>query len=255
SPKWKAAPGYYRVKLEDYGIEAELTASARVGFHKYTFPKSDNARVILDLIYSIYGYDGKVIWSSVRVEKNRLITGFRQTRGWARARFLYFAMEFSKPFKSYGCINKEEVKYKGFWDRAMKRGENFPQMEGRALRAYFNFSTEKGETIKIKMAISGVSTEGALKNLRTEIPHWDFEKTRAEAKSLWEKELNRVHIEAPGKEKEIFFTALYHTMLGPVMYMDVDGRYRGLDQNIHKAEGFTNYTLFSLWDTYRAQHP
>jgi predicted alpha-1,2-mannosidase len=250
-----AQPGYYRVRLEDYGIDAELTASTRVGFHKYTFPKSDNAHIILDLIYSIYGYDGKVIWSSVRVENDRLITGFRQTRGWARAHYLYFAMEFSKPFKSYGCINKEEEKYKGFWDRAMKRGENFPQMEGRAIRAYFNFSTKERETIKIKFAISGVSTEGALKNLRAEVPHWDFEKTRAEARALWEKELNRVSIAAPAKDKEVFYTAMYHTLLGPVIYMDVDGRYRGLDQNIHQAEGFTNYTLFSLWDTYRALHP
>lgn len=250
-----AEPGYYRVRLEDYGIDTELTASARVGFHKYTFPKSDNAHVILDLIYSIYGYDGKVIWSSVRVENDRLITGFRQTRGWARARYLYFAVEFSKPFKSYGCVNNEEEKYKGFWDRAMKRGENFPQMEGRALRAYFNFDTEQGENIKIKLAVSAVSTAGALKNLHAEIPHWDFNRTRNDAKRLWQNELDHITIDGNDKQKEIFYTALYHTMLGPVMYTDIDGQYRGLDQNIHRANGYTNYTLFSLWDTYRALHP
>ncbi|MCP5107845.1 MAG: glycoside hydrolase family 92 protein, partial [bacterium] len=250
-----AEPGYYRVKLEDYNIDAQLTASTRVGFHKYTFPQSDDARIILDLIYSIYDYDGKVIWSSVRVENDTLITGSRQTRGWARARYLYFAIAFSKPFKSYGFVNNEKILYRGFWDRAMKPGSNFPQVEGRKVRAYFNFSTKAGEVIKVKVAISGVSTEGALKNLRAEIPHWDFEKARARAKGLWENQLNRVIVDAPEKEKEIFYTSFYHTLLGPVVYMDVDRRYRGLDQNIHSAEGFTNYTLFSLWDTYRALHP
>ncbi|MCP5048211.1 MAG: glycoside hydrolase family 92 protein, partial [bacterium] len=209
----------------------------------------------LDLIHSIYGYDGKVIWSSIRVENDRLITGSRQTRGWARARYLYFAMELSKPFKSYGYVNNEEEKYRGFWDRAMKQDKNFPQMAGRSVRAYFNFSTNAGEVIKLKMAISGVSTAGALKNLYAEIPHWDFDKTRGQAKTLWEKELNKVKIEAEPREQEIFYTALYHTFLGPVIYQDVDGQYRGLDQDIHKAEGFTNYTLFSFWDTYRALHP
>lgn len=250
-----AGPGYYGVRLEDYGIDVELTATNRVGFHKYRFPESTKARIILDLIYSIYDYDGKVIWSSVRVENDRLITGFRQTRGWARGRYLYFAMAFSKPFKSYGSVNDEEVPYRGFWDRAMKRGENFPQVEGRKVRAYFDFDTGEGEEILVKLALSGVSTEGALKNLRSEIPHWDFEKTRAETRGLWEKELNRVTIDAPANRKEIFYTALYHTLLAPVVYMDVDGSYRGLDGNIHKAEGFVNYTLFSLWDTYRALHP
>lgn len=253
--KEKAEPGYYGVRLEDYGIDAELTASPRVGFHRYGFPKSDEARVILDLIYSIYGYDGKVIWSSLRVENDRLVTGYRQTRGWARARRLYFAMEFSKPFKSWGSVNNEEVKYNGFRDRAIKNDGTVPQVEGRAIRAYFNFDTEKGERISIKFALSGVGVDGALKNLRAEIPHWDFDKTRKEAKHLWRQELERVRIDAPERVKGIFYTAMYHTLLGPVIYMDVDGRYRGLDGNIHQAGGFTNYTLFSLWDTYRALHP
>lgn len=250
-----AEPGYYRVRLEDSGIGVELTASPRVGFHKYRFPVGEEARIILDLIYSIYDYDGKVIWSSVRVENDRLITGYRQTRGWARARYLYFAMAFSRPIKSYGFVNNEEVLYRGFWDRAMASGENFPQMEGRKIRAYFNFAAGEGEELMVKVALSAVSARGALRNLQAEIPHWDFDRTRAEAKALWEKELNRVEVDAPEERKEIFYTALYHTLLAPVIYQDVDGRYRGLDQEIHQAEGFTNYTLFSLWDTYRALHP
>ncbi len=250
-----AEPGYYGVKLDDYGIRAELTASNRVGFHKYTFPESKEAHIILDMIHGIYNYDGKTTFSSLRVEKDSLVTGYRHTRGWARDRHLYFAMAFSKPFKSYRLVNEEKVPYRGFWDRAVDQGENFPHMAGRKLKACFDFDTKEGEVIQVKVALSAVSARGALENLRAEIPHWDFEKARAGARQLWEKELDRVIIDAPPQQKEIFYTALYHTFLSPVVYMDADGRYRGLDGEIHKAGDFTNYTLFSLWDTYRALHP
>lgn len=251
----KAEPGYYSVKLDDDNITAELTATTRVGFHQYTFPKSSEAHIILDLVHGIYNYDDKNVWTFVRVENDTLVTGYRQTNGWARTRTVYFAMSFSKPFKQYGCkdLSKRQV-YRGFW-RKFDQSSNFPDLAGKQLRMYFDFNTEEGEKIRVKFALSPVSTEGALLNLRTELPHWNFEQTRQAALAEWNKELSKVAIEASEPEKQNFYTALYHAFLGPTVYMDVDRKYKGLDQNIHKATGFTNYTTFSLWDTYRALHP
>lgn len=250
----KAVPGYYRVKLEDYNIDAEMTTTERVGFHQYTFPKSDEAHIILDLTHGIYNYDGKVLWSQVRVENDTLVTGYRITSGWARTNYLYFAMVFSKPIENYGSRNEEELVYKGFW-RKFDQENNFPEMAGRRLKTHFDFKTKDGEKIKIKFALSAVSTEGALKNLRAELPHFDFEKVKADAKTKWQNELERITIDAPTEKKVTFYTSLYHTAINPVQYMDVDGQYRGIDHNIHKADGFVNYSVFSLWDTYRALHP
>lgn len=250
-----AQVGYYKVKLDDYNISAELTASERVGFHQYTFPKSDEAHVILDLMYSIYNYEDKNVWTFIRVENDSTITGYRQTNGWARTRAEYFAMKFSKPFISYGHKKYDKVQYNGFY-RQFNQEENFPEMAGKNIRAYFNFKTEENEQIKIKFALSSVSTNGALLNLETEIPHWDFEKTKTETQAKWNAELSKIEVETiTNSDKENFYTALYHTMLSPILYEDVDGSYRGLDQNIHQSDGFTNYTVFSLWDTYRALHP
>lgn len=250
----KAVPGYYRVKLEDYNIDAEMTTTERVGFHQYTFPKSDEAHIILDLTHGIYNYDGKVLWSQVRVENDTLVTGYRITSGWARTNYLYFAMVFSKPIENYGSKNEENLVYKGFW-RKFDQENNFPEMAGRRLKTHFDFKTKDGEKIKIKFALSAVSTEGALKNLRAELPHFDFEKVKADAKTKWQNELERITIDAPTEKKVTFYTSLYHTAINPVQYMDVDGQYRGIDHNIHKADGFVNYSVFSLWDTYRALHP
>ncbi len=170
-----ANPGYYSVKLDDYNIDAELTATEHVGFHKYIFPKSNEAHIILDLTSGIYNYDGKVVWSSVRVENDTLVTGYRQTNGWARTRFLYFAMVISKPIESYGLTDDEKLVYKGFWKK-FNQDENFPERAGHKIKAYFNFETEKGEVIKIKFALSAVNTRNAFENLKAEIPNWDFEK-------------------------------------------------------------------------------
>ncbi|MCB0425918.1 MAG: GH92 family glycosyl hydrolase [Mangrovimonas sp.] len=253
--KEEASPGYYKVDLDSYDIKAELTASERVGFHKYTFPKSDNAHIILDMVYNVYHHDNKNVWTFIRIENDSLITGYRQTQGWARTRTEYFAMQFSKPFKSYGHKKYEKVIYDGFY-RRFNQAENFPEMAGRNLRAYFNFDTQENEKILIKFALSPVSTKGALKNLKGEIPHWDFEQTRNEAKDKWNKELSKIEVQTITPEDKItFYTALYHTNLSPILYEDVDGKYKGLDQNIHTSDGFTNYTIFSLWDTYRALHP
>jgi len=253
--KEDASPGYYKVDLDTYNIKAELTASERVGFHQYTFPKSDNAHIILDLVYNIYQHDNKNVWSFIRVENDSTITGYRQTKGWARDRKVFFAMKFSKPFKSYGHKKYDHIIYNGFY-RKFNEFENFPEMAGKNIRAYFNFDTEINEKIKIKMALSSVSASGALNNLEKEIPDWDFEKTKTETKDKWNKELSKIEITPiVEQDKTTFYTALYHTMLSPIIYEDADGQYRGLDQNIHISEGFTNYTVFSLWDTYRALHP
>ncbi|RSK42278.1 GH92 family glycosyl hydrolase [Hymenobacter perfusus] len=251
-----AEPAYYRVKLDDHDILAELTASNRVGMHQYTFPQSEQAHIILDLTAGIYNYPDKNVWTFVRVENDTLVTGYRQTHGWARTRTEYFAMSFSKPFSSYGSRNlsKNQV-YRGFWGR-FDQSQHFPELAGEQLRLFFDFKTTAGEKVKVKMALSGVSTEGALRNMRAEIPGWDFEAVKRAGQAQWQQELGKVVVESPKRvDKENFYTAMYHAALSPTTYMDVDGQYRGLDQNIHKAEGFTNYTTFSLWDTYRALHP
>ncbi len=250
----KAHPGFYSVKLDDYNIDVELTATEHAGFHKYKFPASKEAHIILDLTSGIYNYDGKVVWSSVRVENDTLITGYRQTNGWARTRYVYFAMTLSKPIKSFGLVNDEQLIYKGFW-RKFDENDNFPERAGHKVKCHFDFETIDGEEIFIKFALSGVSTKGALKNLQAEMPGWDFEAVKEKAKKVWNKELSKILIKADEETKENFYTSMYHAFLSPVVFNDVDGKYRGLDQNINQAEGFTNYTTFSLWDTYRALHP
>ena len=250
----KTVPGYYRVKLEDYDIEAELTTAEHVGFHQYTFPESDDAHIILDLTHGIYNYDGKVLWSQVWVQNDTLVTGYRITSGWARTNYLYFAMVFSKPIENYGCKDGETLVYKGFW-RKFDQEHNFPEMGGRKLKTHFDFKTKAGEKIKVKFAISAVSSEGALKNLEAEVPYFDFEKVKQEAHDKWQNELEKITIDALPEKKVTFYTSLYHTFINPVEYIDVDGQYRGIDHQIHKANGFVNYSIFSLWDTYRALHP
>ncbi|SFP60972.1 GH92 family glycosyl hydrolase [Parafilimonas terrae] len=251
-----AEADYYKVKLDRYNILAELTSTTRVGFHQYTFPKSDNAHIILDLMSGIYNYEGKNVWTYLRIENDTLVTGFRQTNGWGRTRYLYFAMSFSKPFIAYGNKNfsKQQV-YRGFW-RRWDQSKNFPEIAGQQIRAYFDFKTEEGEKIKIKFALSPVSTNNALMNLRAEAPGWDFDAVKNAGQQQWQNELSKIAIQSKSNEEKInFYTAMYHAFINPTTYMDVDGSYRGLDQNIHKADGFTNYTTFSLWDTYRALHP
>jgi predicted alpha-1,2-mannosidase len=272
-----AEPAYYKVKLDDNNIIAEMTATTRVGFHQYTFPASDNAHIILDLMHGIYNYDDKNVWTFVRVENGHTIVGYRQTNGWARTRTVYFAMEFSKPISSYGFKNFGKEDYKGFW-RKFDQTKNFPEMAGKQIRAYFDFKTKEGEKVKLKFALSPVSTAGAMANLKAEIPHWDFELTKRQSQAEWNRELSKVAVTTlDNGETTNFYTALYHALLTPTVYMDTDGRYKGIDQNIHNSlhkpaleQGrygqvanarasafvpFTNYTTFSLWDTYRALHP
>tara|TARA_R110002049_G_scaffold277160_5_gene455579 strand:- start:5817 stop:8123 length:2307 start_codon:yes stop_codon:yes gene_type:complete len=250
-----ASPGYYSVLLEDYNIKAEMTATTRVGMHQYTFNDNEKAHVILDLMSGIYNYDEKNVWTFVRVENDTLVTGYRQTNGWARTRRVYFAMSFNKPITNYGRARYDRHPYNGFWGR-FNQSENFPEIAGEKVKMYFDFDLKNQEKLELKFALSPVSSAGAVANMKKEIPHWDFEKVREEAKLAWNKELNKVKITSEdNEEKTNFYTAMYHAFLGPTVYMDADSNYTGLDMNTHKAENFTNYTSFSLWDTYRALHP
>ena len=250
----KSMPGYYEVMLDDYKVKAQLTATQRVGVHKYTFPKDEQGRIILDLNHGIYNYDGKVLWASIRVESPTLLTGYRITNGWARTNYTYFAISFSQPIKNYGYKDLQKILYNGFW-RKFPVNKNFPEMAGRKVVSYFEFDTEANPELEVKVALSSTSTEGAVKNLMAEASTKSFDVIASEASNSWNEQLASIAVEGTEDQKAMFYTSYYHTMINPSVYMDVDGKYRGLDQNIHQADGFKNYTVFSLWDTYRAEHP
>jgi predicted alpha-1,2-mannosidase len=250
----QARPGYYSVLLDDYGIRAELTATERVGVHKYTYPKGEKQQLILDLIHGIYNYDGKVLWANVRVENDTLLTGYRITNGWARTNYTYFAITFSKPVVSYTHVDREKPMYRGFW-RKFRSNVNFPEMGGRKIVACFDFGNESDKPLEVKVALSAVSTSGALLNLKAEAAGKSFDRLQAEAQQKWERELSIIEAKGNSDQLSMLYTSLYHTLINPSVYMDHDGRYRGIDHEIHQADGFTSYTVFSVWDTYRALHP
>lgn len=251
-----AEPNYYSVQLDDHQIKAELTTTTRVGMHRYTYPASDQSHLILDLNAGIYNYDGKNVWTVVRVLNDSTLTGYRQTNGWARTRVVYFAIKTSKPFKNYGAEYLDKnVQYRGFW-RKFDQENNFPDLAAHNIRMHLDFDTEEGEQIMMKVAISPVSMSNALENMEVEAPHWDFDAVVAQGKKAWENELSRYTVDMLNKEDLInFYTSVYHANLMPTVYMDVNGEYKGIDYEVHEAEGFVNYTSFSLWDTFRAFHP
>ena len=248
-----AEPGYYEVTLSDSGVRARLTATQRVGVHHYTFPEDSPQRLVMDLLHGIYNYDGKVLWSRIRILSDSLLVGYRITDGWSRGNYTFFAVSFSKPVVNYGYADRKNPAYRGFW-RKFDIHHNFPDIAGRAVTAYFEFDGSRPD-LDVKVALSGVSEEGALKNLAAEAGGKSFEQLRRETAQDWERELGMVSCEGSEDQKASLYTALYHTMINPSVYMDVDGRYRGVDGEIHQAGGFTNYTVFSVWDTYRAEHP
>jgi len=251
----KAEPGYYAVTLDDYKVRAELTTSARVGVHRYAFPKGTEAKVLLDMRTSMYDYPGKILWSRVRVRGDGTITGFRETRGWAAGRQLYFAMRFSRPLASHELHNTEQdIVYKGFAPPGEKDPKQRAQIEGRQLVGTFDFGKLDAPLV-VKVAISPVSEAGAIANLDAEVADFDFDRVRAQAKQEWTQALSVLDIDAPEHARRSAYTALYHTLLGPTLFMDADGQYRGADNAVHQAKGYTNYSTFSLWDTYRALHP
>ncbi len=251
-----AQPGYYSVHLDRHDITAELTASARTGQHRYTFQSGGEAHLALDLAYNIYHHPDKNVWTFLRVEDDSTVVGYRQTTGWGRTRLVHFALRFDRPIADFGQEQGTDLAYNGFY-RRFDEHQGFPEMAGRDLRIWLDFGTlSAGEQLNVRVGLSGVSTAGALANLEAEAPTSDFEGTRKRATETWNRALAVARID-PLKESDLttFYTALYHSMLSPVLYEDVDGRYRGLDQNIHTSEGFVNHTIFSLWDTYRALHP
>ena len=249
-----AGAGHYEVTLADSGIRVELTATRRVGVHRYTYPRGAEGHLILDLDHGIYNYDGKTLWAELRVVSPTLVTGYRITNGWARTNYTYFAMEFSEPVLEYGAKDKAPVYYKGGYGKFAGL-DDFPEMAGRKLVAWFKFDTADNPELTVKVGLSATGTTGALKNLKAEAEGKSFDTLRALAEEAWEQELSCIEMEGTEAEKTMFYTSLYHTMINPSVYMDVDGLYRGLDHELHQAEGFTNYTVFSLWDTYRAEHP
>ena len=233
-----AVPGYYSVLLSRYNIFAELTASKRAGFHKYTFPESNSSNIIIDLVHR-----DQVLESSIKVIGDDKIVGMRRSKYWAKDQYVYFAAKFSKPFKEFGIEDNGKL---------IEGNET----NSKSIRAYVKFDTKKDEVIYVKVGISAVSEDGALNNLETEIPDWNFEKVKSNANAEWNKELGKILVEGGTNDQiTIFYTALYHSLLVPNLYVDVDGNYRGRDLKVHKAEGFDNYTVFSLWDTYRGEHP
>ncbi|MCX6244036.1 MAG: GH92 family glycosyl hydrolase [Bacteroidetes bacterium] len=234
-----AKPGYYKVFLDSYKIQAELTATNRTGVHQYTFPAAKTAGIVIDLKHR-----DKVLESSLKVVSPNEVEGSRISEGWARRQILYFVARFSKPFSSCKINSSDGILYMG------------KTITGDSLISAFYFSTEKDEKVLVKVGISAVSTEGARSNLDAENPGWDFGKITQDASSAWDSELGKVTVEGgTGDQKINFYTALYHTFLSPNLYMDVDGSYRGRDLKVHTGKGFDYYTVFSLWDTYRAAHP
>jgi len=210
--------------------------------HKYMFPKSDEAHIIVDLFESVI--TEKILESGIEIISDTEIIGMRRTEGWAVDQYIYFYAEFSKAFESFGIVSN---------------GEKFPgkkEAYGNNIKAWFDFETSTGETIFVKVGISAVDVEGAKNNLKTEIPGWDFAEVKEAARQKWAQQLNKIEVTGKSDEdKEIFYTALYHTMIAPTIYTDVDGRYRGHDLKIHQNKDFDTYTVFSLWDTFRALHP
>ncbi len=251
----KAAPGYYAVTLSDYAIRAELTAGERVGAHRYTFPAGKPAHVLIDLRPSMYDYPGKVSWSRLRLRADGTLTGFRETRGWAAGRQLYFAMRFSRPLTGHALHSTEQdIVYAGFAPPAVNDPASRAQIEGRALVGVVDFGTDTRELI-VKVSISPVSEENAIANLEDGMPGWDFDAVHAAARKSWSDALAVFEVDAPAPMRRSFYTAVYHTLMAPSLFMDSDGRYRGPDNAVHQAKGFRNVSTFSLWDTYRALHP
>ncbi|MET4663772.1 GH92 family glycosyl hydrolase [Sphingomonas sp. PvP056] len=247
-----AAPGYYAVTLRDAGVRAEMTAGTRVGVHRYAFPTGKAAHLVLDLRSSLYTYPGKVLWSSVRLLPDGTIVGARQTRGWAPDRHLFFAMRFSAPLTDHAFVSTErDVPYKGF--QGPGRGSDaLAERTGRALVARLDFG-QLTRPLEVRVAISSVDEAGAIANLASE--PGDFDTVRARTVAAWHKALDVLTLQAPAPMQRNVATALYHSLIAPSVAGDADGRYRGPDNQVHLAKGYTFRSTFSLWDTFRAEHP
>lgn len=234
-------PGYYSVPLLRYGITAEMTATSRVGLHRYTFPASAEAAIVIDLENG--GCWDRPMDTHIEACGENAVRGYRHSRGWANNQKVFFYAEFSKPFQNLKVIQKE----KKIWEDEYKTMNIYARAD---------FQTQEGEQVMMKVGISPVSMEGAQANMAAEMPGWDFEGTVAEARKLWNKELSRIDIKTADDElRKIFYTALYHTMIAPSEFCDCDGSYRGADGEVHADPGYKTHTTYSLWDTYRAAMP
>ncbi|MDN3582576.1 GH92 family glycosyl hydrolase [Mucilaginibacter flavus] len=233
-------PGYYKVKLKRYDIGVELTASTRVGMHKYTFPASKDAHIVIDLQEGI-GWD-RAKETYIKQEDKYTITGYRFSKGWADDQRIYFTAVFSKPIKTFTV-----------YDSTAKAGT---QVKGAKVKGVISFETTKSEVVYAKVGISPVSSANALLNIKAEIPGWDFNKVVAQADQAWNAQLGKIAIKADSlSQLKKFYTAFYHSMIAPSIFNDVNGDYWGTDKKVHKNVGFNNVTTFSLWDTYRSNNP
>ncbi len=232
----KATAGFYSVKLDKHNIDVNLTTSTRVGFHQYTFNNAGQANIILDL-----NHRDKLLYGDIKIIDNKTIEVLRRSEAWAKDQYVYARIEFDKPMQ----ISKTEAN--------QENRKDF--YSGNELKIAFSKQVKKGEKISVKVSLSLTSYEGAKLN-SSEINHWDFNKVKQDAERLWDKELSKIEVTSDNKDKlVIFYTALYHTMVQPNIAQDIDGKYRGRDNKVHDGEGFDYYSVFSLWDTFRAAHP
>jgi len=237
----EAQPGYYMVDLQNSGIKAELTASPRVALHKYTFSKDGKASVVIDLGHAI-NWDSS-IETYIKQESETRFTGYRKSAGWAKEQWLYFVIETDQPVKSFQVVDGGQLK-------------DGKELKGKDTRAVLSFDIEDTMPLYVKVGLSSASVKGAYKSIQEEMPNWDFDAERQQASDMWEKELQKIKVETSEEDvKTIFYTALYHSMIAPYVHSDLNGEYKGLDGKVHQAKGFDRYTVFSLWDTFRASHP
>lgn len=242
----KATPGYYAVRLDNFGVDVELTSTERVGFHRYTYDNSSDRRVMLDLGHILQpNWGHKLIGNTYKEVNDSTVEGTVSTQGWAHFHDVSYRIVFSEPFESVARYIDGKT-----------TPDTPPVIKtDRDLKLHYKFADSK-EPLYIKVAISMVDPDGAAKNMTAELPGWDFDATRTQSADIWNKALSAIEIQADSTVMVNFYTALYHTMIAPFAYQDTDGRYRGLDKQVHQAEeGYTNYSVFSLWDTFRAFQP
>ena len=242
----KARPGYYQVMLKDENINAELTTTQRNGIHRYQYPAGKDAEIILDMDHSADkgSWGRRIINSQIRIMNDHAVEGYRIITGWAKLRKIYFYMEFSSPILTSTLRDGGRVH------------ENTAVINGTNLHGCFRFGQLNGKPLTCKVALSSVSMENARQNMEQEAPHWNFDRYVAAADADWEKQLGKIEVKGTEVQKEIFYTALYHTMIQPNTMSDVNGEYMAADYTTRKvANNETHYTTFSLWDTFRASHP
>lgn len=239
-----AETGYYSVVLEDYSIKAELTATTRAGFHRYTYPDRKEENLIIDLTHQLEPGE-RIIKLEFEIIDENTVQGLRRSSGWAADQIVYFYAKFSKSIIESGISIDGNLSTN---KTGLVSGDN--------IKAYLKFNNNADEPLLVKVGISAVDYDGAKNNLTTEIPGWDFDTIRKGARELWNKQLSKILINDKSEDKKkIFYTALYHSSLVPNVYFDVDRRYRGNDRKIHECKDFDNYTVYSLWDTFRSTHP